>query len=163
MSINLITNLAPRSFCGTYVPLGSFGMMYSGIARKQFYHSNNNNNNNNRFNNNAITTNKTFQNSLVSMSPLFGSLASLPRCALGPITQQKRGEAGVAVLGAAVALVAVGGVAQGIGALFAALVAGTARNPSIKEDLFTYTLIGMGFLELLAIVVVLMSAMLLYS
>merc|ERR1719378_267359 len=60
--------------------------------------------------------------------------------------------AGVSVLGCAIAMVAVGGCAGGIGQLFAALVVGIARNPSMKEDLFTYTLIGMGFLEFLAIV-----------
>merc|ERR1712087_1003658 len=49
--------------------------------------------------------------------------------------------AGVSVLGCAIAMVAVGGCAQGIGQLFAALVVGMARNPSMKEDLFTYTLI----------------------
>merc|ERR1712113_582478 len=57
--------------------------------------------------------------------------------------------AGVSVLGCAIAMVAVGGCVQGIGQLFAALVVGMARNPSMKEDLFTYTLIGMGFLEFL--------------
>merc|ERR1712225_89872 len=71
--------------------------------------------------------------------------------------------AGVSVLGCAIAMVAVGGCAQGIGQLFAALVVGMARNPSMKEDLFTYTLIGMGFLEFLAIVVVLIAGLLLYS
>merc|ERR1712183_656025 len=71
--------------------------------------------------------------------------------------------AGVSVLGCAIAMVAVGGCAQGIGQLFAGLVVGMARNPSMKEDLFTYTLIGMGFLEFLAIVVILIAAMLLYS
>ncbi|CAE7808641.1 Atp5mc1 [Symbiodinium microadriaticum] len=60
-------------------------------------------------------------------------------------------------------VVAVGGCAQGIGQLFAALVVGMARNPSMKEDLFTYTLIGMGFLEFLAIVVILIAGLLLYS
>merc|ERR1719229_336067 len=44
--------------------------------------------------------------------------------------------AGVSVLGCAIAMVAVGGCAQGIGQLFAALVVGMARNPSMKEDLF---------------------------
>eukprot|EP00927_Polykrikos_kofoidii_P043395 TRINITY_DN3746_c0_g1_i11.p2 TRINITY_DN3746_c0_g1~~TRINITY_DN3746_c0_g1_i11.p2 ORF type:complete len:136 (-),score=16.48 TRINITY_DN3746_c0_g1_i11:99-506(-) len=71
--------------------------------------------------------------------------------------------AGVSVLGCAIAMVAVGGCAQGIGQLFAALVVGMARNPSMKEDLFTYTLIGMGFLEFLAILVVLIAGLLLYS
>merc|ERR1712079_561130 len=71
--------------------------------------------------------------------------------------------AGVSVLGCAIAMVAVGGCAQGIGQLSAALVVGMARNPSMKEDLFTYTLIGMGFLEFLAIVVILIAGLLLYS
>merc|ERR1719343_1820012 len=71
--------------------------------------------------------------------------------------------AGVSVLGCAIAMVAVGGCAQGIGQLFAALVVGMARNPSMKEDLFTYTLIGIGFLEFLAIVVILIAGLLLYS
>mmetsp|Transcript_72412 Transcript_72412/g.157224 ORF Transcript_72412/g.157224 Transcript_72412/m.157224 type:complete len:145 (+) Transcript_72412:81-515(+) len=71
--------------------------------------------------------------------------------------------AGVSVLGCGIAMVAVGGCAQGIGQLFAALVVGMARNPSMKEDLFTYTLIGMGFLEFLAIVVILIAGILLYS
>merc|ERR1739842_222793 len=84
-------------------------------------------------------------------------------------TQQGLGEplikrnAGVSVLGCAITMVAVGGCAQGIGQLFAALVVGMARNPSMKEDLFTYTLIGMGFLEFLAIVVIMMAGLLLYS
>merc|ERR1719478_275475 len=77
-----------------------------------------------------------------------------------PLTKRN---AGVSVLGCAITMVAVGGCAQGIGQLFAALVVGMARNPSMKEDLFTYTLIGMGFLEFLAIVVILIAAMLLYS
>eukprot|EP01084_Bolivina_argentea_P233814 393724_1 len=55
-----------------------------------------------------------------------------------PLTKRN---AGVSVLGCAIAMVAVGGCAQGIGQLFAALVVGMARNPSMKEDLFTYTLI----------------------
>merc|ERR1711990_1350936 len=80
----------------------------------------------------------------------------------GLVALQKR-HAGVSVLGCAIAMVAVGGCAQGIGQLFAALVVGMARDPSMKEDLFTYTLIGMGFLEFLAIVVILIAGLLLYS
>merc|ERR1711874_699473 len=67
---------------------------------------------------------------------------------IAPATMQSIGlgaplskrHAGVSVLGCAIAMVAVGGCAQGIGQLFAALVVGMARNPSMKEDLFTYTL-----------------------
>merc|ERR1711971_589031 len=86
--------------------------------------------------------------------------SSIP-CGLGAPVMKRH--AGVSVLGCAIAMVAVGGCAQGIGQLFAALVVGMARNPSMKEDLFTYTLIGMGFLEFLAIVVILIAGLLLYS
>eukprot|EP00443_Scrippsiella_acuminata_P047434 CAMPEP_0115213766 /NCGR_PEP_ID=MMETSP0270-20121206/23962_1 /TAXON_ID=71861 /ORGANISM="Scrippsiella trochoidea, Strain CCMP3099" /LENGTH=125 /DNA_ID=CAMNT_0002627523 /DNA_START=92 /DNA_END=469 /DNA_ORIENTATION=- len=87
----------------------------------------------------------------------------LPAMAAGLGAPLNKRNAGVSVLGCAIAMVAVGGCAQGIGQLFAALVVGMARNPSMKEDLFTYTLIGMGFLEFLAIVVILIAGLLLYS
>merc|ERR1712130_11616 len=102
-------------------------------------------------------------------SPSFGALSPLAvhtpaaskNIGLGePLTKRN---AGVSVLGCAITMVAVGGCAQGIGQLFAALVVGMARNPSMKEDHFTYTLIGMGFLEFLAIVVILIAGLLLYS
>merc|ERR1712014_172561 len=86
-----------------------------------------------------------------------------PQSSSGLGAPMSKRHAGVSVLGCAIAMVAVGGCAQGIGQLFAALVVGMARNPSMKEDLFTYTLIGMGFLEFLAIVVILIAGLLLYS
>merc|ERR1711879_762413 len=88
---------------------------------------------------------------------------SLIAASIGLGAPTSKRHAGVSVLGCAIAMVAVGGCAQGIGQLFAALVVGMARNPSMKEDLFTYTLIGMGFLEFLAIVVILIAGLLLYS
>jgi F-type H+-transporting ATPase subunit c len=38
-----------------------------------------------------------------------------------------------------------------------------ARNPSMKDDLFTMTMVGLGFVELMAIVCILFAVMLLYS
>eukprot|EP00444_Apocalathium_aciculiferum_P002172 CAMPEP_0183399270 /NCGR_PEP_ID=MMETSP0370-20130417/11822_1 /TAXON_ID=268820 /ORGANISM="Peridinium aciculiferum, Strain PAER-2" /LENGTH=126 /DNA_ID=CAMNT_0025580397 /DNA_START=74 /DNA_END=454 /DNA_ORIENTATION=- len=96
----------------------------------------------------------------VAQQPRAEAKASLITGLGQPLTKR---HAGVSVLGCAIAMVAVGGCAQGIGQLFAALVVGMARNPSMKEDLFTYTLIGMGFLEFLAIVVILIAGLLLYS
>ncbi|CAE8672426.1 unnamed protein product [Polarella glacialis] len=91
------------------------------------------------------------------------AVAASPLAEVGLGAPLGKRNAGVSVLGCAIAMVAVGGCAQGIGQLFAALVVGMARNPSMKEDLFTYTLIGMGFLEFLAIVVILIAGLLLYS
>lgn len=96
--------------------------------------------------------------SLISSPSSLVHVSSSPRLDIGSTRS-----AGTSVLGCAIAVVAVGGCAQGIGQLFAALVVGIARNPSMKEDLFTYTLIGMGFLEFLALGVILISFLLLYS
>eukprot|EP00438_Fugacium_kawagutii_P025231 Skav230244 [mRNA] locus=scaffold1818:138615:140618:- [translate_table: standard] len=95
--------------------------------------------------------------------PSVDALSSTVTPSVGLGAPLSKRNAGVSVLGCAIAMVAVGGCAQGIGQLFAALVVGMARNPSMKEDLFTYTLIGMGFLEFLAIVVILIAGLLLYS
>merc|ERR1712190_107928 len=100
---------------------------------------------------------------LATVLPQTPSMVSTLTSPIGLGAPIAKRHAGVSVLGCAIAMVAVGGCAQGIGQLFAALVVGMARNPSMKEDLFTYTLIGMGFLEFLAIVVILIAGLLLYS
>lgn len=68
----------------------------------------------------------------------------------------------LATVGAGIALVSVGGVAQGMGRIFASLIDGTARNPSTKDDLFTYSLIGAGFLEFFGLVCIALSVVLLH-
>lgn len=71
--------------------------------------------------------------------------------------------AGASALACGIATVALGGVAQGIGSVFAALVVGTARNPAIKEDLFAYTMIGFGMVELVMFLVIGLAIFLLIS
>lgn len=71
--------------------------------------------------------------------------------------------AGASALACGIATVALGGVAQGIGSVFAALVVGTARNPAIKDDLFAYTMIGFGMVELVMFIVIIFGVMLLTS
>jgi len=71
--------------------------------------------------------------------------------------------AGASALACGIATVALGGVAQGIGSVFAAMVVGLARNPAIKDDLFAYTMIGFGMVELVMFVVIGLAMMLLLS
>jgi len=71
--------------------------------------------------------------------------------------------AGASALACGIATVALGGVAQGIGSVFAALVVGTARNPAIKDDLFAYTMIGFGMVELIMFIVIMFALMLNFS
>merc|ERR1719491_2678613 len=71
--------------------------------------------------------------------------------------------AGASALACGIATVAMGGVAQGVGSVFAALVVGTARNPAIKDDLFAYTMIGFGMVELTMFIVILFAGALMTS
>ncbi|CAK0862235.1 unnamed protein product [Prorocentrum cordatum] len=77
----------------------------------------------------ALQANKTTKS---SSGPQISAMAKFAPGAL-----EKR-HAGVSVLGCAIAMVAVGGCAQGIGQLFAALVVGMARNPSMKEPVHVH-------------------------
>lgn len=95
-----------------------------------------------------------------NMVPAASLLASKSMVA-GSSLQQRN--AGTSVLGAAIAMVAVGGCAQGMGQVLAALVVGIARNPSMKEDLFTYTMIGMGLIEFFALIVMVSAGLLYFS
>eukprot|EP01066_Platyproteum_vivax_P001143 Platyproteum_vivax@DN11324_c0_g1_i1.p1 len=97
----------------------------------------------------------TFREQSCSSQLPAGPLSS----ALGPV----RHEGGIGVLAAGICLSGIGGVAAGIGNIFGNLVASTARNPAVKEECFTYALIGMGFLEFMAVILCLMGALLLYS
>uniref|UniRef100_A0A0G4IFK5 V-ATPase proteolipid subunit C-like domain-containing protein n=1 Tax=Chromera velia CCMP2878 TaxID=1169474 RepID=A0A0G4IFK5_9ALVE len=164
-ALNLFSRLAPRMVTPVTYQWGSYGMAHSVVMRK--FHSSRTIERQQQPETSRFAPTSLSRRYPGLTSPHTNMNARLPASPLSAANPyavvQRRQEAGVAVLGAAIALMAVGGVAQGIGSLFAALVSGTARNPSVKEDLFTYTLIGMGFLEFLAIVVVLMAALLLYS
>jgi len=99
----------------------------------------------------------------ISKNGVFGMASPLPsvmrqNSQLGTVRY-----AGSSTISCAIATIAIGGCAQGIGQLFSAMVMGLARNPSVKEDLFTYTLIGMGFLEFFALACILIAMMLLYT
>jgi F-type H+-transporting ATPase subunit c len=54
---------------------------------------------------------------------------------------------GTGVLGAGLAMAAVGGCGQGVGTVFAAFIVGLARNPAMKDEMFTYTLMGFAMVE----------------
>jgi F-type H+-transporting ATPase subunit c len=51
------------------------------------------------------------------------------------------------IIGAGLATIGLAGAGVGIGTVFAALVNSTARNPSIKAQLFSYTILGFALTE----------------
>jgi F-type H+-transporting ATPase subunit c len=46
------------------------------------------------------------------------------------------------IIGAGAATIGVAGSGAGIGTVFAGLITGYARNPSLKQQLFTYAIMG---------------------
>jgi F-type H+-transporting ATPase subunit c len=66
------------------------------------------------------------------------------------------------IIGAGLATVGVLGAGVGIGVVFGALILGVARNPSLKNQLFSYAILGFAFSEATALFALMMSLLLLY-
>jgi F-type H+-transporting ATPase subunit c len=67
------------------------------------------------------------------------------------------------MIGAGCATAGVGGAAAGIGAVFGAFILGLARNPSLKQQLFTYTILGFALAEAMGLLALMMAFLLLYA
>ncbi|KAF8976267.1 ATPase complex subunit 9 [Lunasporangiospora selenospora] len=67
------------------------------------------------------------------------------------------------IIGAGLATIGLAGAGVGIGTVFAALVNSTARNPSIKGQLFSYTILGFALTEAIGLFALMMAFLLLYS
>jgi len=66
------------------------------------------------------------------------------------------------IIGAGLATVGVLGAGVGIGVVFGGLILGVARNPSLKNQLFSYSILGFAFSEATALFALMMSLLLLY-
>jgi F-type H+-transporting ATPase subunit c len=66
------------------------------------------------------------------------------------------------MLGAGLATVGVAGAGVGIGVVFGCLILGVSRNPSLKSQLFSYSIIGFAFSEATALFALMMALLLLY-
>jgi F0F1-type ATP synthase membrane subunit c/vacuolar-type H+-ATPase subunit K len=66
-------------------------------------------------------------------------------------------------IGAGLATIALGGAAVGVGLIFAALINGSARNPSLKQDLFNTAILGFALTEALGLFGLMMALMFLFA
>ena len=64
---------------------------------------------------------------------------------------------------AGLATIGLAGVGAGIGIVFAALVNSFARNPSLRQQLFGFTILGFALTEAIALFGLMMSFLLLFS
>uniref|UniRef100_A0A3Q0R9J9 ATP synthase lipid-binding protein n=1 Tax=Amphilophus citrinellus TaxID=61819 RepID=A0A3Q0R9J9_AMPCI len=63
---------------------------------------------------------------------------------------------------AGLATVGLAGAGVGIGVVFGCLILGVARNPSLKNQLFSYSILGFAFSEATALFALMMALLLLY-
>nr|AGE93639.1 ATP synthase F0 subunit c [Capsaspora owczarzaki] len=67
------------------------------------------------------------------------------------------------LIGAGLATIGVAGSGVGIGTVFGALVGATARNPSLKQQLFGYTILGFAVVEAIALFALMMAFLILFA
>ena len=66
------------------------------------------------------------------------------------------------IIGTGIATTGLIGAGVGIGVIFGALILGTSRNPSIKDQLFIYSILGFAFCEATGLFALMMALLLLY-
>jgi len=66
-------------------------------------------------------------------------------------------------IGAGAATVGVAGAGAGIGSVFGSLVVGYARNPSLKQQLFSYTILGFALSEAMGLFCLMMAFLILFA
>ena len=66
------------------------------------------------------------------------------------------------LVGAGMALTGLSGAGTGIGIVFGSLIIGASRNPGIKEQLFSYTILGFALTEAIALFTIMIVFLILY-
>ncbi|XP_008484595.1 ATP synthase lipid-binding protein, mitochondrial [Diaphorina citri] len=66
-------------------------------------------------------------------------------------------------IGAGAATVGVAGSGAGIGSVFGSLIIGYARNPSLKQQLFSYAILGFALSEAMGLFSLMMAFLLLFA
>lgn len=66
-------------------------------------------------------------------------------------------------IGAGIAMLALAGVGIGIGNIFAALLAGVARNPAARDQLFPIGILGFAVTEAVALFALLVAFLILFT
>lgn len=66
-------------------------------------------------------------------------------------------------VGAGAATIGVAGSGAGIGTVFGSLVMGYARNPSLKQQLFSYTILGFALSEAMGLFCLMMAFLILFA
>jgi len=113
--------------------------------------------------NNSLCTVSTQQQSqtIAPVSSVFGTLA--PLRALHTTSPARDIDSAAKFIGAGAATVGVAGSGAGIGSVFGSLIIGYARNPSLKQQLFSYAILGFALSEAMGLFCLMMAFLLLFA
>jgi len=100
----------------------------------------------------AIVANQTNNNSICNQVARLST--SAPR---------KDIDSAAKFIGAGAATVGVAGSGAGIGSVFGSLIIGYARNPSLKQQLFSYAILGFALSEAMGLFCLMMAFLLLFA
>ncbi|XP_013789260.1 ATP synthase lipid-binding protein, mitochondrial-like [Limulus polyphemus] len=96
---------------------------------------------------------------LVSSSPVVNQISRL----LHSSAIQRDIDSAAKFIGAGAATVGVAGSGAGIGSVFGSLIIGYARNPSLKQQLFSYAILGFALSEAMGLFCLMMAFLLLFA
>jgi len=114
---------------------------------------------------------------LTQRLPLFAATASVPQSSVSQsaLTQfvaarslhtsvtRRDIDSAAKFIGAGAATVGVAGSGAGIGSVFGSLIIGYARNPSLKQQLFSYAILGFALSEAMGLFCLMMAFLLLFA
>ncbi|OTF80828.1 ATP synthase lipid-binding protein, mitochondrial-like protein [Euroglyphus maynei] len=91
------------------------------------------------------------------------SLSLIPNRGLHTSLVRRDIDSAAKFIGAGAATVGVAGSGAGIGSVFGGLVVGYARNPSLKQQLFSYAILGFALSEAMGLFCLMMAFLLLFA
>lgn len=89
-------------------------------------------------------------------------IAAMPR-SIHTSTVSRDIDSAAKFIGAGAATVGVAGSGAGIGSVFGSLIIGYARNPSLKQQLFSYAILGFALSEAMGLFCLMMAFLLLFA
>ncbi|XP_044540516.1 ATP synthase F(0) complex subunit C2, mitochondrial [Gracilinanus agilis] len=93
-----------------------------------------------------------------------GPLTSLiPRCGFQTSAVSRDVDTAAKFIGAGAATVGVAGSGAGIGTVFGSLIIGYARNPSLKQQLFSYAILGFALSEAMGLFCLMVAFLILFA
>jgi F-type H+-transporting ATPase subunit c len=100
---------------------------------------------------------------LFSRAPAYKPVVAVASSQLHTTPIKRDIDSAAKYIGAGAATVGVAGSGAGIGTVFGSLVIGYARNPGLKQQLFSYAILGFALSEAMGLFCLMMAFMLLFA